>query len=84
MHSYIKYTTIAWTSTDKTKLKKLLGKQKQAARPLLKILNVLYIYKLIFATYSSNKYAASNSANAQDKNKLNSSDLLTSVSKNKS
>ena len=32
IHSYINYANIAWASTNKTKLKKLLGKQKQAPR----------------------------------------------------
>ena len=52
-HSYINYANIAWASTNKTNLKKLFGKQKQAARiifnqdrftharPLLKTLNAL-------------------------------------------
>ena len=32
IHSYINYANIAWASTNKTNLKKLFGKQKQAAR----------------------------------------------------
>ena len=32
IHSYINYANIAWAGTNKTKLKKLFGKQKQAAR----------------------------------------------------
>ena len=32
IHSYINYANIAWASTNKTKLSKLFGKQKQAAR----------------------------------------------------
>ena len=53
------YANIAWASTSKTNLKKLLGKQKQSARiiifnqdilmharPLLKPLNALNIYQI--------------------------------------
>ena len=32
IHSYINYANIAWASNNKTNLKKLFGKQKQAAR----------------------------------------------------
>ena len=32
MRSYINYANIAWASTNKAKLKKLFGKQKQAVR----------------------------------------------------
>ena len=32
IHSCINYPNIAWASTNKSKLKKLFGKQKQAAR----------------------------------------------------
>ena len=58
MHPYINYVNIAWASTDKTKLKKLFGKQKQSARiifnqnrfahtrPLIKILNALNFYQM--------------------------------------
>ena len=57
-HSYINYANIAWASTNKTKLKKLFGKQKQAGRiifnqdrfthacPLLKTLNALNVYQI--------------------------------------
>ena len=34
IHSYINYANIAWASTNKTNLKKLFGKQKQAARTI--------------------------------------------------
>ena len=59
IHSYINYANIAWASTNKTKLKKLFGKQKRAARiifnqdrfmcarPLLKTLNALNVYQII-------------------------------------
>ena len=55
---YINYANIAWASTNKIKLKKLFGKQKQAAciifnqdrftdvRPLLKTLNTLNVYQI--------------------------------------
>ena len=58
IHSYINSENIAWASTNKTKLKKLFGKQKQAARivfnqerlthtrPLLKTLNALNVYQI--------------------------------------
>ena len=58
IHSYINYANIAWASTNKTKLKKLFGKQKQAARiifiqdrftharPLLKTLSALSFYEI--------------------------------------
>ena len=58
IHSYINYAIIAWASTNKTKLKKLFGNQKQAARiifnqdrftharPLLKTLNALNVYQI--------------------------------------
>ena len=32
VHPYINYVNIAWASTNKTYLKRILGKQKQAAR----------------------------------------------------
>ena len=56
--SYINYAYIAWASTNKNNLKKLFGKQKQAARiifnqdrfrharPLLKTLNALNVYQI--------------------------------------
>ena len=58
IHSYINFANIAWASTNKTNLKKLFGKQKQAApiifnqdrfthaRPLLKTLNALNVYQI--------------------------------------
>ena len=59
IHSYINYANIAWASTNKIKLKRLFGKQKQAAariifnqdkfthaRPLLKTLNALDVYDI--------------------------------------
>ena len=58
IHSYINYVNIAWASTNKTNLKKLFGKQKQAvriifnedrlthARPLLATLNALNVYQI--------------------------------------
>ena len=58
IHCYINYANISGASTNKTKLKKLLGKQKQLMRitinqdrfkhndPLLKILNALNVYKI--------------------------------------
>ena len=58
IHSYINYANIAWASTNKTNLKKLFGKQKQAARiisnqdrftharPLLQTLNTLNVYQI--------------------------------------
>ena len=58
IHSYINYVNIALASTNKTNLKKLFGKQKQAAciifnqerfthaRPLLKTLNALNVYQI--------------------------------------
>ena len=58
IHSYISYANMTWASTYKTKLKKLFGKQKQAARiifnqdrftharPLLKTLNALNVYQI--------------------------------------
>ena len=57
-HSYINYENIAWASTNKTKLKKQFGKQKQAVRiifnqdrlthahPLLKTVNALNVYQI--------------------------------------
>ena len=54
----INYANIAWASTNKTKLKKLFEKQKQAvriifnqdrftyARPLRKTLNALNLYEI--------------------------------------
>ena len=68
---YMNYANIACASTDKTNLKKLFGKQKQAARtlfnqdrfvdarPLLKTPNVLNVYQINFV--------ASTSVHAQDK-----------------
>ena len=58
IHPYINYANIAWASINKTKLKKLFGKQKQVARiefnqdrfrhalPLLKTLNTLNVYQI--------------------------------------
>ena len=58
IHSYINFANIAWASTNKTKLKKLFGKQKQAAsiifnqdrfthaHPLLKTLNAVNVYQI--------------------------------------
>ena len=58
IHCYINYANFSGASTNKTKLKKLFGKQKQAARitinqdrfkhndPLLKIVNALHVYKI--------------------------------------
>ena len=58
IHSSINYANIAWASTNKTNLKKLFEKQKQAARiiynqdrftqarPLLKTLNALNVYQI--------------------------------------
>ena len=58
IHSYINYANIAWGNTNKTNLKKLFGKQKQAARiilnqdrftharPILKALNALNVYQI--------------------------------------
>ena len=55
---YINYANIGWASTNKIKLKKLFGKQKQAARiifnqdrftdvrPSLKTLNTLNVYQI--------------------------------------
>ena len=56
--SFISYENIAWANTNKTKLEKLFGKQKQVgriifnqdrfthARPLLKTLNGLNVYQI--------------------------------------
>ena len=58
IHSYINYSNIAWASTNKTNLKKLFGKQKQAvriifnqdrfthARHLLKTINALTVNQI--------------------------------------
>ena len=58
IYSYINYANIAWASTNKLNLKKLIGKQKQAVRiifnqdrfthacPLLKTLNALNVYQI--------------------------------------
>ena len=35
IHSYIQYANMAWDSTNKTKLKKIFGERKQAARIIL-------------------------------------------------
>ena len=55
-HPYINYDNIAWASTNKTHLRRFLGKQKQAARLmsfddisilsrlLMKELNILNVY----------------------------------------
>ena len=55
VHPYKNYANIAWASTNKTYLKRILGKQKQAARImssddisissriLMKELNILYV-----------------------------------------
>ena len=57
VHPYINYANIAWTSTNKTYLNRILGKQKQVARVmssdgisipsrlLMKELNVLNLYQ---------------------------------------
>ena len=88
IHSYINYKNIPWARTNKTKVRKQFGNQKQAARiifnqdrltharPLLKTLNALNVL--------SNKFAASTSVHAQDKNKLIPSNLPTSGCNNKS
>ena len=58
VHPYINYANIAWASTNKTYLKRILGKQKQAARIissddisilsrlLMKELNILNVYQI--------------------------------------
>ena len=58
VHPYINYSNIAWASTNKTYLKRILGKQKQAAkllssedlslssRMLMKQLNILNVYQI--------------------------------------
>ena len=58
VHSYINYANVVWASTNRTKLKKILSKQKQAARimsfedrstharPLMKELNILNVYQI--------------------------------------
>ena len=58
LYTYINYANIAWGSTNKNNLKKLFGKQEQAARiilnqdrfthahPLLKTLNALNVYQI--------------------------------------
>ena len=58
VHPYINYANIAWASTNKTYLKRILGKQKQAAkllssedlslssRMLMKQLNILNVYQI--------------------------------------
>ena len=58
VHPYINYANISWTSTNKTYLKRILGKQKQAtrlmpsddisipSRPLMKELNILNAYQI--------------------------------------
>ena len=58
IHSYLNYANIAWASTNKSKLKKILNKQKHASRiiyfkdkftsaaPLMQNFNVLNIYQL--------------------------------------
>ena len=58
IHSYINYKNIPWARTNKTKLRKQFGNQKQAARiifnqdrlmharPLLKTFNVLNFYQI--------------------------------------
>ena len=58
VHSYVNYTNIAWASTNKTYLKRVLVKQKQAARLmpsddisipsrlLMKELNILNVYQI--------------------------------------
>ena len=58
MYSYVNYSNTAWASTNKTKLKKIFGEQKQVARiifnqdrftharPLLKTLNALNVYQI--------------------------------------
>ena len=63
IHIYINYANIAWASTNKTKLKKLFGKQKQAvriilnqdrlthSRPFFKTLNALNVCQIICCKY---------------------------------
>ena len=58
VHSYINYANIVWASTNKNYLKRILGKQKQAARImssddisipsrlLMKELNILNVYQI--------------------------------------
>ena len=58
VHPYINYANIAWASTNKTYLKRILGKQKQVAkllssedlslssRRLMKQLNILNVYQI--------------------------------------
>ena len=58
IHPYINYANIAWASTNKTYLNRILGKQKQAARKmssdgisipsglLMKELNILTVYQV--------------------------------------
>ena len=58
IHSYLNYANICWASTNTNKLKKLLNKQKHAARiilnkdrmthsrPLMKELQILNVYQL--------------------------------------
>ena len=58
VHPYINYAIIAWARTNKTYLKRILGKQKQAARLmssddisipsrlLMKELNILNVYQI--------------------------------------
>ena len=58
IHSYLSYANIAWASTHKTKLKKLVSQQKQACRivfhkprlthaqPLLKCLKALNLFQI--------------------------------------
>ena len=60
---YINYANIAWASTNKTYLKRILGKQKQAARLmssdyisiplklLMKDLHILNVYQMIIAQH---------------------------------
>ena len=58
IHVYINYTNIAWSSTNPSKLKKILNKQKHASRiilseeinthsrPLMKKLGILNIFQV--------------------------------------
>ena len=68
IHSYINYANITWGSSFKTGLKKILSKQKQAARiifhkdrltharPLLKQLKALNVYQINLHQISSFMY----------------------------
>ena len=72
IHSYISYPNIAWASSPKTELKKVLLKQKQAvrtvfhedrlahSRPLLKNLNALNVYQVNLYQVASFMYQVKN------------------------